>query len=521
MSKYKKQKKLTLLIFLAILLTSLWSASGLLDLVDAQVRARVAHQLVTERRLVVDSFGQDGNGSTFRDQKGSYTSKFGIGQTISFLPFDAIATLVTQKLTLKPELKERIHYFLMSVPVFWLSLSINFWLCLKILAKLKQDRFTTYFISFVAIFASTFWQMAKQGQEEIQLSILLLYSLYNFLCWKRDRNNKYIWLSAVFAAATLIFRPTALPIPLGIAGLYIYENFSKKTTQAKRFSYLRILTPFAITNFCAIAIVAAYNIFKTGNPLKAGYLAEEAFSGNWVNGIVEPIIGMDKGIIWTNPWLFPCFIFTCFAWKHLSRDLKVLLILSLFLFTSTILIYCKWFSWAGDDTYGARFQVHLVPLLCLTLGTATLRYIKTNFYQGLSTTRYKLISLGFGFILFLLQIPSIALVNNLERYQAAISNSISKSRNGSPTGALGQVRLRYANFFSKLTMGEPIKFDIRNTSEGLPSALKDAVRWNFWAWLAEKRFGQITTLLKLLWLLIVLASIVCWVFAFRMLVYSK
>lgn len=516
----KKQKKLISIIFLAILLTSLWSASGLLDLIDAQDRARVAHQLVTERRLVVDSFGEDGSGSTFRDQKGSYTSKFGIGQTIFFLPFDAIATVVTQNLTLKPELKERIYYFILSVPVFWLSLAINFWLCLKILAKLKQDRFTAYFISFVAIFGSTFWQMAKQGQEEIQLSILLLFSLYNFLCWKRDSDNKYVWLSAVCTAATLIFRPTALPIPLGVAGLYIYE-ISKKITQPKQVSYIRILIPFAITNFCAIAIVAAYNLFKTGNPLKTGYLAEESFSGYWVNGIVEPIIGMDKGIIWTNPWLLPCFIFTCFAWKHLKQDLKVLSILSLFLFTSSVLIYCKWISWAGDDTYGARFQVHLVPLFCLTFGTATLIYIKTYFYKGLSTTRYKLLALGCGFILFLLQIPSIALVNNLERYQAAISNAISKSRNGSPTGALGQVRLRYANFFSKLTTGEPVKFPEVNTSKGLPSALQDAVRWNFWAWLAEKRFGHIATLLKLLWVLIVLASIVCWVLAFRMLVYSK
>ena len=183
----------------------------------------------------------------------------------------------------------------------------------------------------------------------------------------------------------------------------------------------------------------------------------------------------------------------------------------------------KWyrkFTRTGID-YGARFQVHLVPLFCLTLGTATLIYIKTYFYKGLSTTRYKLLALGFGFILFLLQIPSIALVNNLERYQAAISNAISKSRNGSPTGALGQVRLRYANFFSKLATGEPVKFEVVNTSKGLPSALQDAVRWNFWAWLAEKRFGQIAALLKLLWVLIVLASIVCWLLAFRMLVYSK
>lgn len=521
MSEYKKHKKLALSICLAILLTSLWSASGAFDSGDAFHRARVAHQLVTEGRLVVESVGSAENGSTFRDQNGAYYSKFGPGQSIFFLPFDALASIVTQKLTVGPALRERIHTFLLSVTVFWLCLSINFWLCLKLLANLGINRLNAYLISFVATFGSSLWQMAKQGQEEIQLSILLLYSLYKFWCWKRTGNNKYVWLSAVSAAATLVFRPTALPIPLGVAGIYVYELF-KKNTRSKFFSYLGVALPFVIANFCALAIVGGYNLFKTGNALKSGYSAGESFSGNWFNGIVEPIFGLDKGILWTNPWLLPCLICTFLTWKYLKHDFKILLILNLFLFTSSIAIYCKWFSWAGDHTYGARFQVHLVPLLCLTLGAATITYIRTYFPKMLYTMQYKLLSLSIGFVLFMLQIPSVALIQNLEIYQAVRSNAVSKSHNGSPTGALGQIRLRYANFFSKLITGTPVEFEARNPSAVATQDWEGAARWNFWPWLAEKLLSQnVTILLKALWTLIVLASIICWVYAFRMLVYSN
>lgn len=512
------KKKFALIIFIAILLTTLWSASGTFGAVDAGIRQRVAHQIITEGRLVVESF--DGKvGSTFRDKNGSYPSKYGLGQSVFFLPFDALATIVTQKLPFDSSQKERIHYFLVFLPVFSLCLSINFWLCLKLLAKLGVDRLNAYLLSFVATFGSSLWQMAKQSQEEIQVSILLLYSLYIFLCWRRSGNNKYVWLSAISAATTLLFRPTALPIPLGIAGIYIYELY-KKHKQVKAFSSLRVVAPFVIASFFAFMIVGSYNLFKTGNILKSGYAAYETFSGNWFNGIFEPIFGLDRGIIWANPWLLPCLIFTFLAWKYLKHDLKILLILSLFLFTSSIVIYCKWFSWAGDFTYGARFQVHLVPLLCLTLGAATVTYIKTNFPQLFYITQYKLISLLASLILFILQIPSIAFIHNLEVAQAIKSDAVNQSRNGSPTGALGQIQLRYANFFSKLITGETVKVEARNAMT--PGIIEDASRWNFWPWLVEKRLSQnATTLLKVLWAVIILASLFCWAYAFRILLHSN
>ncbi len=517
-----KKYKLSLVIFCAILLTSLWSASGTLDSSDAIVRERVAHQLVIERRLVVNSFGDEKNYSTFRDHDGSYLSSWGFGQSILFLPFEALSNLVTQNLSSTPEQNDRIRFFLISIPVLWLGLAINFWLCLKLAVMLKMRRLTAYVISFIAIFGSSFWQMTKQGQEEIQLSILLLCAIYGFLCWKRNGNKKYIWLSAISAPAVLIFRLTALPITIGIIGLYLCEIFFRKEEiKLKLNDYLQVLISFSFTIFCFIGIVGVFNLFKTGNPLKSGVPFFD-FSGSLINGIVEPIMGLDKGILWTNIWLLPFLFCSIISWKYLKYNLKQLLFLSLFLFISSIAIYCKWMTWAGDHTYGARYQVHLVPLLCLTLGVGTITYIKTYFYQSFYQIRSKLFLVFFGLILFLLQIPSITFVHNLEIYQALRNNAVSKSRNGSPTGALRQIQLRYANFLSKMITGTPVKISEVNPSAVSDRDWKSSQRWNFWPWLAENRVSpNITVLLKTLWILIVLASIICWFYASRLLIYSK
>lgn len=121
----------------------------------------------------------------------------------------------------------------------------------------------------------------------------------------------------------------------------------------------------------------------------------------------------------------------------------------------------------------------------------------------------------------MLQVPSISFIHALEIYQALSSSAASKSTNGSPTGELRQTRLRYVNFFSKLTTGETVRFAARNSAVPL-SAVEDASRWNFWPWLAQKRLSQnVIIMLKGLWLLIVLTNIISWGYAFHLIVFSK
>lgn len=516
-------KKLSLFIVIAIFLTSLWSASGTFDTPDAMVRANIAHHIVTQGGLTVTSRGDRISQATFQTEDGEITSQYGLGQSIFFLPFDAAANFMTQNLSLQPAKVERVHRFLVSMPVFAVVLILNFWACLQLGIKLGNDRFMSYLLAFIATFGSSFWQMAKQAQEEVQLSILLLNALYGFLCWRQEGKSKFVWFSAGAGAATIIFRLPSFPILLGITTIYFYEIYqhirktkpviatlSRSHSPLKKLNISKTILPFAILYLGATTVIVGYNFFKTGDLLKTGYATSGWFNRDWITGTIQPILGLDRGIIWTNLWLLPCLLVTSLAWRYLKYELKILLILSLFLFSSSIATYATC-CWAGGWTYGARYQVHLVPLLCVILGSATVSYIQTYFPRLVPTTQVRRNFLFVGVLLVLLQIPSIAFVHSLELYQVDLADIPAKY--DSQTGTIGQVKLRYQNFISKVMTGKPIQFKVIDLEDSTLEDLEKASRWNFWPWRVKQYLNpDLVSLLQISWLVLVLGSLICWVY---------
>jgi hypothetical protein len=498
-------------VFLALLLTSLWSASGTFDSWDANVRLRVTHQIVTEGRLVSASKGNDTYSSTFRDRQGTYTSHFGLGQSIFFLPFDGLATFFTSYLPLNAEQLERARLFFVSVPVFWTVLSLNFLLSLRLSTQLGVDRLTAYLISFVGTFGSSFWEMAKTGQEEVQLSILLLGSLSSFFYWREKGASRYIWLSAILAAITVIFRVTSGPIFVAIAGLYAYEALQQKRASRKQL-FLKTLIPFAAVVFFGIVVIGSFNYLKTGHFLRTGYALNGWFVYDLMAGLVQPVFGLDKSIILTNLWIVPCLALTVLVWRDLTYELKLLGVLSLFLFCISVATYAKC-CWAGGPHYSARYQVHLVPLLCLSLGIPALTYLRTHAFKHLALLKQKVYYLFIGILLLALQLPAISFHFFLEPLQAHVSNI--QPLNESPTGRIGHVRLRYLNFANKLMTGRPVIVGQPSVSDNTLKHVAKVSRWNFWPWAVQQHVGAtVFVLIVLLWLAILLGSLVSWGYIF-------
>jgi hypothetical protein len=490
-----KPYRFTLILLVALMSTTLWSVGGRFGSLDAMVRNRVAHQIITEGGLTVAFHGSYDEAATFRDSEGTYASQFGLGQSIFFIPFDALATVATSPFHLKGKKLDAVQGMIVSTLVIGAMLAINFWLCLLLGRTLGLEEFNAWIISFVATFGSGFWQMAKQGQEEANLAALALLGLYGFLHWQRTKFSKYIYLSAVCAALPIVFRPTAVTIFIGLAGLYAWEVFVHERLDRARI--VRVILPFGLCLILAILVVGLYNIYKTGNPLSAGYALDlYGFHGELVSGLVEPIVGFDRGIVWTNLWILPGVCCVVLTWRHLNREVKQVFALALFLLFSSVAIYARWITWAGDDTYGARFQVHMIPLLAVALGASVCKWFELK-AQWLIPSRYKLLATMLALILLLIQVPSVAFTVNLEIFQANVSALAQRSTTSSHTGAIGQIWMRYTNFFSKLAIGEVIQFPIIDSTD-LP-ALKRAERWRFWPWQAEEFVGSRTTQL-LIWI---------------------
>jgi hypothetical protein len=504
-----KPRRFVLILLIALMSTTLWSVGGRFGSLDVMLRNRVAHQLLTEGGLTVASHGSDDVSAMFRDREGTYTSQFGLGQSIFLMPFDALATVATAPFHLEGKKLDAVQGMIVSTLVIGAMLAVNFWLCLLVGHMLGLERFNAYLISFVATFGSGFWQIAKQSQEEANLAALAMLGLYGFWRWQRTKNFKYMYLSAACAALPLVFRPTAVTILIGLAGLYAWEVFVRE--QFDRVSVVRLISSFGLCTVLAALVVGLYNTYKTGNPLNAGYaLSLLGFHGELVSGLVEPLVGFDRGIIWANIWVLPGAGCTVLTWKHLTREIKQLLALALFLMLSSVAIYARWITWAGDDTYGARYQVHMIPLLTIALGAAVFKWFELK-VQWLSSSRYRLLAAMLALLLLLLQVPSIAFTVNLEIFQANVSGLAQRSTNGTHTGAIGQIWLRYTNFFAKLSTGEVVRFPVVDPTDLL--VLKRAERWRFWPWQAEEFVGSRTTqFLVWIWVALGVVAVFSWVY---------
>lgn len=597
MTNVLKLKKWCIAVTLAVFLTGLWSMSGTFDSGDALNRLRVTDQVFTPGGLVVASQGKPERGgySLFVDQNGTYISSWGPGQPLLFVPYHLISVAVTQPLAAQFRWSNadvlRVKRFIVSSLVSLSCLLLIFWLEILVAMALGCDQWLALGIATLATFGSIFWSMWKQGQEEVQLGICFLGMIYGWLRWQKSLNLwdqnlsnqisndatitdadldidteinlnqdsdelqrsslKWVWFSSVMVAIALLFRTTALPMVLGSIWLFVinatgsgimqksYLNSNQNFWQRWRW----LIIPQGICNGIAIAIVAGYNFIKTGNPLKAGVPLED-FHGSWFAGLTEPIWGIDKGIIWTNPWLLPALIITVVLWRYLSANHRQLLTLTLFLFIASITIYANWLTWAGDHAYGARFQVHLVPGLTVLLGSAIglhgsqLGAKLAEAHQSASksvfgasgfiaqmTARFlQKISLKVTILILtsciLFQIPSISLIHNLEIYQAIRSGIWQNSTTVSPTQYLPQVPHRYQNFWIKLTTqakvlplppSVPITGDSQRRFMISDKDYDGAQRWNFWPWLIPSHLtNKLGPILLLSWYVLVVLSIGLW-----------
>jgi hypothetical protein len=287
-----------------------------------------------------------------------------------------------------------------------------------------------------------------------------------------------------------------------------------------------VLLPFLLAGSGTVLVVGAYNAWKTGSPLSTGYALYFHEGAVW-RGLVGPTLGLDRGVIWRNLWLLPLSILCWARRRNLRTETKLALGLGAWLLLSSLLIYCTWYTWAGDHTFGARFQQHAVPLLGTALAAGAL--------QGVSLRAPRRAGAAIGAVLALavLQVPSLVFVHNLELLQILAEGGPPTPPGVTPTAARGgQLRLRLANLEAKLETGHTMDLDTvihvsdagakiggSNWSDLSDAAaatlLADSSRWDFWPWRLGEYIGlRASAWGRALWVVLVLASVTAWVALF-------
>jgi hypothetical protein len=487
----------------ALFATALWSMPGTFS-GDTAARARVARQLVTDGRLNVSSRGDSDHPSQFSDSDGSFPSYFGPGQSLFFIPFEALAYAAGS--LGGPFRNPKGAAVVSSFSASFVSLLAVFFASYTLALTFVAAREHAVMVAVFAIFGTSYWQMIKQGQEEVQLAVFSLGLVWGFCQWASEKSRRGLIVAAVSAAAATIFR-TTMAVEVGIVVMFfLLLSYRRSPTGGAR-AVSEVLCVFAAWQLLSGTIVGGYNRLKTGAFWNSGYSAAQgSFEGNWLSGLFGPVFGLDRGIIWSNLWLVPMIVFVIRRRESHSAGLKLSLLLTAALFLSSVLTYCRWTTWAGDFTYGARFQSHLVPLIATLLASALI-----NTVRNASKIRLLLIAV------ILLQFPAIAFNANLEIYQSIASGSAFTVPGETPTSSTLQIPSRYRNFLSKSLSGTFPRDDKPPAAADFVRYAANAGRWDFLLLHARSYLGSPSaTALTVIWSAALIISILLWAVVLRL-----
>lgn len=182
---------------------------------------------------------------------------------------------------------------------------------------------------------------------------------------------------------------------LGNLGVRYFESKSVAPTDLTRIARVagRVLAQSAWGIglwMLALAAYALYDIVRFGDPLATGYPPGERFEGELLSGLYGLLVSPGRGLIFYSPVL--CLAPLGFS-KLFKRDFPVACVIVL-MFVSNLILFAKWHDWWGGLSWGPRFLVPVVPLLCVALGAALADWPRWPLWGKLATILLVVISLS-------------------------------------------------------------------------------------------------------------------------------
>ncbi|HEY9700404.1 MAG TPA: hypothetical protein V6D10_24325 [Trichocoleus sp.] len=237
------------------------------------------------------------------------------------------------------------------------------------LARLKFSQVVSLLVTFVYGFATLNWVVSSQGLWVHTIGNLLLVSL--LLCLfkaNRTQGKQQAILLLVAGALCGLFlatRPTGLLFLL-LTGCYVVWVYRQKAV------YFAIGTlsflPHVIWN-------SYYFGFSFKSILAGGYSTLLKHSGSYhftwdyfKEAFLGFLVSPSRGILIFSPVLLFTIPGAYRIWKRRTQPDELLLIFLSFACLILFLQYCFFMPWWGAITYGSRFLVDFLPILCYPLG---------------------------------------------------------------------------------------------------------------------------------------------------------
>ena len=319
---------------------------------DAGARMVITRQLLAQGQL----HRSDPHPQLVQTPMG-WTSYFGIGQTLLFIPFEIAgkAFSLLPPTAFAPGVRRQFPLTYLYIPL----VGVAYFLALVSLLKafgLSARAAAMASLLFTFCSLSTYY-VAQSFQEEAITSVFVCLCLGATLRWRRSGENRHAFEAGLFSASMLLFRTNAIFvfIPLVVLfaqGLRTIGLASLRARQSVGAVLLGALGP------AAIHLIFAY--LRFGNPFSTGYefIPLVLWQPLQFEVVMSLLFGLGKGLFIFSPLLA---IALWGMWIDRAR-LALYGIACLVALAGNVLLSACFFAPDGCWSWGPRYQVHLLPL---------------------------------------------------------------------------------------------------------------------------------------------------------------
>ena len=390
------------LLVLAVGLLTAMIQSGELGTADTMRRLQVTHSLWTSAPQVAPGdypdFGVPGRG-------GRLYAWYGIGQSLIMLPADMVGTTAAHATWWRGYVKSKatpqIRAIAVSVSTNVLLNVLTVLVALRFLELLGFSRVQSIAGVIALICATTHLHYAQNMQENNYIFLLTLTGLWLQLRWAHTGERRWLWWGAGALGLNLLTRVTTALDAMGVALFLLLVGWFARVAgggpmrvelwSARRVKeYLRTVLPvYAV--FVFLDRLYQFVRFRswTSTYMRLQSIEQRKwdptlpknypFSGHWFAGgvhagLLGPLLEPEKSIFVFDPLFGLALVLTVLLWRRMSAVVRAFAVTTLALLAAYMVLYARYFAWAGDFAWGDRYISSVVELFAMLAVPLLMRY---------------------------------------------------------------------------------------------------------------------------------------------------
>ena len=296
---------------------------------------------------------------------------YGIGQSLVLLPFDAFVSGTVGHALRRFGLDAARREQIVELSVAFLMQSF-LTACLLMAAHAVLMSFGFDFLvsavgALALLFSTTCFQYVQCAQETLLLLVLALTALWAIRRYQLSGAGKFAALAGMAMGFAILVRLTSV-LEAGVFGL-----LALVMAKDRKKLFIGYGTPLAV----AFLIDRWYQYYRFGELLSTytGILerhsrmpnapAQYMFSYPFWKGFLGAFYSPDKSILLFDPLLVVLLILVAFGWRELDRALGTALAWLGVLLIAYLVFYAKYYFFGGGVSWGDRYVLMPVQVLCL------------------------------------------------------------------------------------------------------------------------------------------------------------